>query len=320
MRDVVVIGGGLSGLSACFELEKRRAAYTVIEVKRRFGGGIRSTAEAGFLFDACAFAIYPPAAGALPAELELQRQIHPSGDDSAVFRQGTETLVRAFADRLGGGRLMRMAVSSVGRLGGRFTICLENGIMLDAGALILALPARYAARALWNLAPAAAQQLARFRYDSIRRVSLGYHKGDLPDGMEGGVDDEAPFSLMTDLPGRVPDRDHRLIQVGLRNAAALPAEAAIGAARSHFGWGAAPLAARVDVWREADLHSDYGGSHRDSVSAIRRSLPAGISLIGSDYCLEAPYARGVARLDERIQAGRQAARDAVEYLSGTRRR
>ena len=43
MRDVVVIGGGLSGLAACYELEKRGAAYTVIEVKRRFGGGIRST-------------------------------------------------------------------------------------------------------------------------------------------------------------------------------------------------------------------------------------------------------------------------------------
>ena len=33
MRDVVVIGGGLSGLAACYELERCGAAYTVIEVK-----------------------------------------------------------------------------------------------------------------------------------------------------------------------------------------------------------------------------------------------------------------------------------------------
>ena len=39
MRDVVVIGGGLSGLAACYELEKCGAAYTVIEVKRRFRRG-----------------------------------------------------------------------------------------------------------------------------------------------------------------------------------------------------------------------------------------------------------------------------------------
>ena len=51
MRDVVVIGGGLSGLSACYELEKQQLPYTVIEVKRRLGGGIRSTFEAGFIME-----------------------------------------------------------------------------------------------------------------------------------------------------------------------------------------------------------------------------------------------------------------------------
>lgn len=314
MRDVVVIGGGLSGLAACSELDRRGIAHTVIEVKRRFGGGIRSSRQDGFTMDASAFAFRPIADRSLLEDLGLQEQVIPIGADRCVFRDGSESLVRAFAKGLRGGRLMRMALSSVGRLGERFTICLENGIMLDAGALILALPARYAARALWNLAPEAAEQLAGFRYDAIRRVSLGYHKRDLPATNGVALDDRFNFIISTDQPGRVPDRDHRLVQVGLRGATDLTADEAIGAATRHLGWSAPPHVASVDQWAEADLLSEYDAGHRICVRAIRDQLPAGLSLIGSDYCSEAPSVSGIARLDERIQAGICAARDAVESL------
>ena len=314
MRDVVVIGGGLSGLAACYELEKHGVAYTVIEVKRRFGGSIHSVLEDGFIMDACAFAFLPIADAALLEDLGLRERIVQTSAESYAFADGTEALIRALANRLRGGRLMRMAVSSIGRLGDRFTICLENGLMLDAGALILALPARYAARMLWNLAPEAAEQLADFRYDSIRRVSLGYHKRDLPARLDGDLNETFPFIISTDQPGRVPDRDHLLIQVGLRSSDDMSTDEAICAVTQHFGWRASPLVARVDYWSEADLLEDYGAAHRDSVRAIRNLLPAGLRLIGSDYCREAPDVRGIARLDERIQSGRRAARDALEFL------
>jgi len=319
MRDVVVIGGGLSGLAACFELERRGAAYTVIEVKGRFGGGIRSRAEAGFVMDACAFAFRPLADQALLENLGLRERMIQISSEACAFAGGTESLIGALAERLRGGRLTRMAVSSVGRLGNRFTICLENGIMLDAGALILALPARYAARALWNLAPDAAEQLARFRYDSILRVSLGYHKRKLPARPDGALDETFPFIISTDQRGRVPDGDHRLIQVGLRHAGDLPGGEAIRAVTQHFGWRAAPLVARVDDWPEADLLSDFCAAHRQRVDAICDMLSDGVSLIGSDYCREAPEVRGVARLDERIQMGRQAAREAHAYLKAKKK-
>lgn len=314
MRDIVVIGGGLSGLAACCELEKRGVAYSVIEVKRRFGGAIRSVFEGGFIMDAYAFAFRPLADHALLDDLGLRNRVVPIGDGACVFRDGSESVVRAFADGLGGGRLMRMAVSSIGRLGERFTICLENGLMLDAGALILALPARYAARALWNLSPDAAEQLAELRYDAIRRVSLGYRKRDLPEIVAGVIDDTYRFIISTDQPGRVPDREHRLIQVGLRGEAGLTADDAIRAVTGHFGWRGTPVVRRVDTWTEADLLSDYGDRHRQNIRAIRDLLPAGLSLIGSDYCREAPTVRGIARLDERIQTGRSAARAALDYL------
>lgn len=318
MRDAVVIGGGLSGLAACYELEKRGAAYTVIEVKRRFGGGIRSTFQGGFIMDASAFAFRPFADSALLEDLGLQERMIRINAESLLFADGTETLIDALANRLQGGRLTRMAVSSVGRLGNRFAICLENGIMLDAGALILALPARYAARALWNLAPNAAEQLAQFPYDSILRVSLGCHKRDLPTRPDRVLDESFPFMTATDQPGRVPDRDHLLIQVGLRRSEDMSSEQAVRAVTRHFGWRASPLVARVDFWPEADLLSDDGAAHRQRVRAIRDALPDGVSLIGSDYASEAPVVNGIACLDERIQSGRRAARDAFAYLKAKR--
>ena len=318
MRDVVVIGGGLSGLAACYELDKRGIAYTVIEVKRRFGGGIRSTRQNGFIMDACAFAIRPLADDPLLGDLGLRKRMIEISDQAIAFANGAETLIDALATRLRGGRLMRMALSSIGRLGNRFTICLENGIMLDAGALILALPARYAARTLWNLAPNAAEQLADFRYDSIRRVSLGYRKRDLPEYLDGALNETFPFIVSTDQSGRVPNHDRLLIQVGLRSKGDLTASDAISAVTRHFGWPPSPIVARADFWPESDLLSDYGAAHCENVRAIRGQLPAGLSLIGSDYCLEAPEVRGIARLDERIQSGRRAARDALEYLKASK--
>ena len=53
-----------------------------------------------------------------------------------------------------------------------------------------------------------------------------------------------------------------------------------------------------------------------SMAAIQGLLPAGVSLIGSDYCLEPPQRAGVARLDERLRKGREAARAAIAYLRG----
>ena len=115
MRDVVVIGGGLSGLAACYQLEKTNLRYTLIEVKRRVGGGIQTFAERGFIMDAGPCIVRSLADEPWLAELGLSGQLCPAADNACVFRAGTESLIRALARPLQGGRLMRMAVSSVGR-------------------------------------------------------------------------------------------------------------------------------------------------------------------------------------------------------------
>ena len=55
--DVVVIGGGLAGLAACNELEKRGADYVLLESSDDVGGRVRTDIVDGFLLDR-GFAIF----------------------------------------------------------------------------------------------------------------------------------------------------------------------------------------------------------------------------------------------------------------------
>ncbi len=320
MRDVVVIGGGLSGLAACYALEKQQIRYTLIEVKRRVGGSIVSCMDKGFVTDASAFAIKNFDDPSLLVEFDLNEQIFTLGEAGFGFCGGTESLTDALWTRLGGGRLLRMAVSSIGHMNGRFALCLENGLMLDAGAVIVAAPARYAARMLYNLMPAAAARLQEYQYDRIYRVSLGYHKRDLPRTRPRSFGVIYPFVFSTDAPGRVPSDDHQLLQVGARSNADLDAYRLVRQVIRHYGWGEKPLIERVDYWEEADPLSCYDDDHRARMAAIRDDLPAGISLIGSDYCLDAPQQRGVARLEERLRQGKDAAQLAMDHLRTVKRR
>ena len=319
MRDVVVIGGGLSGLAAGYELERHHIPYTVIEVKPRFGGSIDSVSEKGFVMDGSAFASDRIADWALLEELGLEAQRFDFEGGWVGFRGGTESLIRAFASRLKGGRLMRMAVSTIGRWRRRFTICMENGMMFDAGALIVASPARFAERMFHSFAPEISERLRDYHYDTIHRVSLGYHKRDLPAKLETSDDSAFPFLLTTDQPGRVPDGRHRLIQVGVRMAADICPEVIIQAVIQHYGWGANPLVKRVHYWPEADPLSGYDSGHRARMAAIKDLLPAGVCLIGSDYSVY-PQNKGAARLDDRIRQGQLAARTAMAYRKARKRR
>ncbi len=319
MRDVVVIGGGLSGLAACYQLEKSNLRYTLIEVKRRLGGGIQSIAERGFVMDAGAYVLRSLADEPWLAELGLSEQVCPVADAAFVFRAGTESLIQALARPLQGGRLMRMAVSSIGRWRGRYAICLENGLVYDAGALILAAPARYAARILRNLAPEAAERLSDFRYESIWRVSLGCQADGLPASFDHKLDETLRFLLSTDAPGRVPDRQHRLLQAGIRAAPDQTPESVIRDTVEYLGLCAAPIVARADHWSEADLDSTCDAAHANSMRQINAPLPAGLSLIGSDYCLDSPTICDIARLNERLDMGRNAAQSAEAYLQARRR-
>lgn len=311
MRDVVIIGGGLSGLAAAYELEKQQIDYTLIEVKRHLGGSIRSVSRDGFIMDAGPFAIADDLPGDWMAELDLAQATIPLQNKAVIFKEGTQKLVDAIVRRLNGPRMMRMAVSSLGQLGQRYTICLENGLMLDAKSLIIASPARYAERMLYNLAPEVADMLRTYHYDSIHRLSLGYPTAELPD-LEAPGDAAYAFIYETHDDARTPE-GYSLLHFGLRFSQACQPEALIGLLRQTFNM-AEPAAFYDGFWQEADALSSYDDTHDQRVRDMRAQLPDGIALIGSDYCMEPPRYEGVHRLSERIQQGRDAARSMIDYI------
>jgi protoporphyrinogen/coproporphyrinogen III oxidase len=87
MKRVAIIGGGISGLSAAFHLEKARAAgadlsYTVIEGSKRLGGSMHSTTVEGCLVEAGpdSFLTEKPWALTLCKELGIDDQLIGSND------------------------------------------------------------------------------------------------------------------------------------------------------------------------------------------------------------------------------------------------
>lgn len=313
MRDVVVIGGGLSGLAAAYELEKRRVAYTLIEVKRELGGSIRSLRQNGFVLDAGPFVLADTLPADWLAELGLQDALYPFSAGTTAFRDGTAALIDALSKRIQAPRMMRMAVSSIGELEDRrFGICMENGLMLDAKALIIALPARYAQRVFYGYRSELTEKLLDYRYDTVQRVSLGYRTDQIPAELHQPEDMAYVFYQRTEHPARVP-AGCSLLQFGLRIAPQRTQNTAavVDLLRRQFNL-PQPLTQAVSYWSEADPISCYDDVHTHWVNDLRASLPAGVALIGSDYSTHEPVTGGVARLDERIQQGIDAVRLLLE--------
>jgi protoporphyrinogen oxidase len=310
MSNTVIIGGGLSGLAAAYELEQQRIPYTLIEVKGRLGGSIASEQRNGFIVDSGPMAL--PGTGDWPllAELGLADDVYPLPDQPGgqhfAFKHGTQRLVDALASRLTGKMLLRMAASSLGQVDNQFTICLENGLMLTANALIVAAPARYAERLFRSLQPEISQRLSNYRYDTITRVSLGYRCREMQFPLDLPWDMAFASFHWTDHPCRVPP-DHLLLQLGVRipPGRATP-DVLVNTLQQQLDW-PKPVVAHVAYWPEADPLTCLMPDHAENVAAIERLLPDRIALVGSDYC--------ALRWEERIEQGRAAARRVGTWLA-----
>lgn len=309
MSEIVIVGGGLTGIAAAWELEQRRIPYRLIEVKNRLGGSIATRRESGFTLDGSAFVLEKYGGWPFLAELGLSEAdtLVPIGKyrdgQLVIFKDGTQTLVDAIERRLTAPIMKRMAVSSIGQLGaGRYELCLENGLALNARAVIVTAPARYAEHMLRTLAPEAALLLLDYRYDPVVRVSLGYPRSAVP----ATLPDPAAFKFLQryEMPERVPP-DHVLIRAGVRMDASIKTpDDAIQRVRALFD--AEPVAQWAYYWPEADSLSRYLPEHAEAMDRIDAVLPPGVALAGSDY-----RAR---RLDQQVAQGRAAAAKVVQAL------
>ncbi len=302
MSEVIIVGGGLTGISAAWELEQRKIPYRLIEVKNRLGGSIVTKREAGFILDGGSFVLEKYGEWGFLDELGLSDGLTPVGKyrdgQLVIFKDGTQTLVDAIASRLTAPIMQRMAVSSIGQMGEhRFGICLENGLMLEAPAVIVTAPARYADHMLRALTPEAALLLFEYRYDPVVRVSLGYRKAEAPALPETN---KLKFLQRYELAERVP-ADHVLIRAGIRLDDAIKTpDDAIHQLRELLGASAEPVVEWAYYWAEADSLSRYLPEHAEAMDAIDALLPPGVVIAGSDYRAK--------RLDQQVEQGRAAAR------------
>jgi len=314
MTDVLIIGGGLSGLAAAWELERAGIVPTLIEVKSRLGGSIVTERRGGFIMDGAHMLIEKYGAWDFLSELGLDDALIRVGryrdGRLVVFRDGTGMLIDALAARLKARILTRMAVSSLGILpDGRYEACLENGIALTARAVIIAAPARYAEHLLRTILPDAALYLSDYRYDPVARVSLGVRAAEMPSDFDA-ILSGAPvkFAEAFALPERVPP-DHVLLRVGVRLDAdptvTTPAAAGAWVMRRMADAGHAldPMVAWTAYWAEADPLTLYLPEHTAAMDAIEAALPRGLALVGSDYRAK--------KFDQRVTLARAAARRIV---------
>ena len=310
MRDVVIIGGGLSGLAAARELQRLQIPYRLIEVKKRLGGSIVSEQRQGFTLEGGAFAFHRDQDWAFLKDLGLEDALCPVVDshrrDLLAFTKGTQMVIDALAQGLTGTFIHRMAVSSIGTLEGKFTLCLENGLMWEAAAVIVAAPARHTERMLRTVVPEFSEKLMDYSYDTITRVSLGYKNGDMPVPPRFPWDVAIPFYSWTDDPNRVPV-DHILLNVGVRMLPkAVKSEAVVEELHREMKATGQPIVSRVDYWEDADPLPPHLPKFDEKMSALKALLPAGMGLAGSDY-------DGL-EFGKRILAGQQAAQQVGAYL------
>ncbi len=314
MRDVVVIGGGLSGLAAAHELQKHHIPATLIEVKPRLGGSIQTVNMNGFVFDSAAMThdiAEPQGFEAYLVELGVIDRVFVTDDGKLAFDGGTGLLVDAIAARLEMPKMMRMAVSTLGMIDAQnFSICMENGLLLDARALIVAVPARFAERVFHTLTPEISYQLLDYRYDTITRVSMGYRHAP---SLDLTIPPDTPVTEVLCLTGtpRTPAADGALVQAALRFSPHELPEDPVGELAALMNWPLNPDADHIATWTESDPAQWRQPDHIIKMATINGLLPDGVALAGSDYIpTHLPP-----RLDERVQQGINAARRVMQAIT-----
>lgn len=329
MRDVVIIGGGLSGLAAAYTLETHGISYTLIEVKPRLGGSIATEKTDGFALDHGPMLTLDAIDAPFLEQLGLRDAVQPVREDEdgswLVFKRGMGELIDTLARPLHaanahGITMMRMAASTLGeidmpRVGKRFVVCMENGMVLDARALIVAAPARYAERLFHTLNSQISYRLLDYRYDNIARVSLGYRREDLKH-IPHEPPPDYPVTYIhhlqhSDAPDRIPP-GHVLLQAGVRyDPAKGLSPDVVGELAALMDWPLNPVVERVSTWSESDPLMWLRDEFAQTMDVIRHLLPDGVALAGSDYIVTGDHRP---TLQERIDQGISAAQRVMAWL------
>jgi protoporphyrinogen/coproporphyrinogen III oxidase len=214
------------------------------------------------------------------------------------FRNGTQELPDALADRVKANIRLNSGVQSIEEHEGRYRLHLADGENIEADRLVLAIPAAAAAALLRPLAETAATTLDTLRTVSSGVIYLAYPNDQIAHPMDGfgavtPIAEGRNFNALTwvtsKFQGRAP-REHSLIRLffgGARSPHMMELDDAEieGAARQELhdlmGLDATPRFHRVFRWWHAQPQYDVG--HLERMAKIERSLPPNIHLAGTAY-------------------------------------
>ncbi|HWQ14351.1 MAG TPA: protoporphyrinogen oxidase [Roseiflexaceae bacterium] len=242
-----------------------------------------------------------------------------------TLRGGVQALVDALVLRLEGAILTGRGVTALAydpAASRPYRLCLDDGTLLEANAVVLTAPAYAAADLLAPLAPALAAALRTIRYVSTGTITLAYRRADVGSLLDGygvvipraeGRQVNAVTLSSLKFRHRAPE-DHLLVRVfvgGSRTpeALALDDTALLALAREELrailGIDAEPLFARVYRWQDANPQYDVG--HLERVAALDALCPEGLYLAGSAY-------RGVG-IPDCVRQGREAGERALALVT-----
>jgi oxygen-dependent protoporphyrinogen oxidase len=214
------------------------------------------------------------------------------------YTNGMQTLVEELLAGLDGDLRLNTAVTAISaNARGGYDLTLSQGL-LQATAVLLAVPAYVAAGLVDRLAPAAAAQLRGIRYVSTGTVSLAYRREGFEHPLDGfGIviprSENRQINAITwsstKFNHRAP-RDHVLLRVffgGSRTPEMMDKsdDELLAIVRRELqetmGVYAEPLFTRIYRWRRSN--PQYDVNHLERVAAIENDLPAGLFVSGSPY-------------------------------------
>lgn len=221
MTPIAVIGAGVAGLAAAYELARTGIDVLVLEAEGRAGGVIVTEAKDGFLVEGgpdgflAADPEIPALAGALGIGDRLIGQaarrawqwtgsrleplaegegaqlleLETRGADLAAgfrsFEGGMGQLVEGLVSTLGARLRYRVGVTAACPSRGGYRLSATGGSTIEASDLVVALPAYAAARILLGIAPDAAHGVQETRYHPSLTVSLAYARGQVAAPLDG---------------------------------------------------------------------------------------------------------------------------------------
>jgi len=207
---VIVVGAGIAGLAAAWELMKAGQDLTILESERRPGGVILTERVDGFLVEAGpdGFLAGEPELPALAEEAGIGNRVieqqtrgtalwsggklQPIDAGQAAvllgieaeaseveagfrsFASGMGELIAAISQRLSGSLHLAQGVAGLARDGTRWRLAIAGGSAHDADGIVLALPAYTAGHMLESVGVTGAGELAGVVYAPSVTVSLAY--------------------------------------------------------------------------------------------------------------------------------------------------